>query len=70
MKVEVSIDGGTPESRELYARVQRAVGLTERAPPIPYADREAIRQAWIELTGSTVDETFHLIPPGCTPITG
>jgi acetyltransferase-like isoleucine patch superfamily enzyme len=63
MEVEVSIDGGTPESRELYGRVQRAVGLTERLNRIPYDDRKAIRQAWIELTGTAVDETFHLIPP-------
>lgn len=63
MRVERSIDGGTAESRELYKRVQRAVGLTERLNRIPYADREAIRQAWIELTGTAVDETFHLIPP-------
>ena len=63
MKVERSIDGGTPESRELYERVQRAVGLTERLNRIPYDDREAIRRAWIELTGTAVDETFHLIPP-------
>jgi acetyltransferase-like isoleucine patch superfamily enzyme len=63
MEVEVSIDGGTPESRELYGRVQRAVGLTERLNRIPYDDRKAIRQAWIELTGTAVDERFHLIPP-------
>ena len=63
MKVEVSIDGGTPESRELYGRIQRAIGLTERLNRIPYADREAIRQVWIELTGSAVDEAFDLIPP-------
>jgi acetyltransferase-like isoleucine patch superfamily enzyme len=63
MKVDVSIDGGTPESRDLYARVQRAIGLTERLNRIPYADAEAIRLAWIELTGTAVDETFHLIPP-------
>ena len=63
MKVEVSIDGGTPESREIYGRVRRAIGLTERLNRIPYDDREAIRQAWIELTGTTVDEAFHLIPP-------
>jgi acetyltransferase-like isoleucine patch superfamily enzyme len=63
MRVEVSIDGGTPESRELYGRIRRAIGLTERLNRIPYDDQEAIRQAWIELTGSAVDETFHLIPP-------
>jgi acetyltransferase-like isoleucine patch superfamily enzyme len=63
MKVDVSINGGTPESRELYRRVQRAIGVTERLNCIPYEDREAIRQVWIELTGTAVDETFHLIPP-------
>lgn len=47
----------------MYARVQRAIGLTERLNQIPYEDREAIRHAWIELTGAAVDETFHLIPP-------
>jgi acetyltransferase-like isoleucine patch superfamily enzyme len=63
MKVEISIDAGTPESRELYGRIQRAIGLTERLNRIPYDDRDAIRQAWIELTGTTVDAGFHLIPP-------
>ena len=63
MKVERSIDGGTPESREMYGKVQRAIGLTERLNRIPYDDREAIRKTWNELTGDEVDETFHLIPP-------
>ena len=63
MKVEVVIDGGTNESRALYGRVQRAVGLTERLNRIAYADREALRAAWNELTGADVDEAFHLIPP-------
>jgi acetyltransferase-like isoleucine patch superfamily enzyme len=63
MRVERSVDGGTPESRELYSKVQRAIALTERLNRIPYADREAIRQAWVELTKEDVDETFHLIPP-------
>ena len=63
MKVERSIDGGTAESRQVYERVQRAVALTERLNRIPYADRDAIRDAWVELTGSAVDDAFHLIPP-------
>ena len=63
MKVEVSIDAGTPESRELYERIQRAIGLTERLNRIPYDQREAIRDTWMELTGAAVDEAFHLIPP-------
>jgi acetyltransferase-like isoleucine patch superfamily enzyme len=62
-KVELVIDSGTEASRDLYANVQRAIGLTERLNGIPYADREAIRQAWEELTGDVVDDAFHLIPP-------
>jgi len=63
MKVEVLIDAGTSESRELYERIQRAIGLTERLNRIPYDQREAIRDTWMELTGAAVDEAFHLIPP-------
>lgn len=43
--------------------VQRAIALTEQLNRIPYADTEAIRAAWSELTGQAVDGTFHLIPP-------
>lgn len=63
MEAEVSIHGGTPESRDLYGRVQRAIALTERLNRIPFAEPDAIRLAWSELTGSPVDETFSLIPP-------
>jgi acetyltransferase-like isoleucine patch superfamily enzyme len=63
MEAEVSIHGGTPESRDLYERIQRAIGLTERLNRIPFAERDAIRQAWSELTGTAVDATFSLIPP-------
>jgi acetyltransferase-like isoleucine patch superfamily enzyme len=63
MEAEVSIHGGTPESRDLYGRIQRAIGLTERLNRIPFAEREAIGQAWSELTGTAVDATFSLIPP-------
>lgn len=59
----ISFDGGTPESRDLYGRIQRAIHLTERINRIPFADREAIQAAWSELTGATVDPTFSLIPP-------
>jgi acetyltransferase-like isoleucine patch superfamily enzyme len=63
MKVEVSIHAGTPESRDLYGRIRRAIRLTERLNRIPFEEREAIRQAWSELTGTAVDTTFSLIPP-------
>jgi acetyltransferase-like isoleucine patch superfamily enzyme len=63
MKAEVSIHGGTEESRDLFGRIQRAIGLTERLNRIPFSERDAIRQAWSELTGTAVDATFSLIPP-------
>jgi acetyltransferase-like isoleucine patch superfamily enzyme len=63
MKVEVTIDAGTTDSRAVVANVQRAVALTEQLNRIPYADPDAIRAAWAELTGTDVDPTFHLIPP-------
>lgn len=44
-------------------RVQRAIRLTEDLNALRYADQDAIRATWSELTGQTVDETFHLIPP-------
>ena len=59
----ISVDGGTRESRELTARIQRAIGLTERLNRIPFADAEAIRATWSELTGADVDPSFSLIPP-------
>lgn len=63
MKAERTVHGGTPESRELYGKIQRAIGLTERLNLIPFAEADAIREAWSELTGSVVDPTFSLIPP-------
>jgi acetyltransferase-like isoleucine patch superfamily enzyme len=44
-------------------RVQRAIRLTEELNALRYAEQEAIREGWSELTGQTVDESFHLIPP-------
>ncbi|SCK18634.1 Acetyltransferase (isoleucine patch superfamily) [Streptomyces sp. WMMB 714] len=44
-------------------RVQRAIRLTEELNALRYAEQEAIREGWSKLTGQTVDESFHLIPP-------
>ncbi|MCV7065329.1 sugar O-acetyltransferase [Mycolicibacterium farcinogenes] len=44
-------------------RVQRAVRLTAELNMLRYADQEAIRVGWCELTGQAVDDAFHLIPP-------
>jgi acetyltransferase-like isoleucine patch superfamily enzyme len=44
-------------------RVERAIRLTEKLNTLRYAEQKAIREAWSELTGQAVDETFRLIPP-------
>lgn len=59
----MSISGGTPESRQLYARIRRAIRLTEQLNRLPFDETEAIRDTWSELTGQPVDPTFSLIPP-------
>jgi acetyltransferase-like isoleucine patch superfamily enzyme len=57
------IPPGTPESRDVVAKIQRGIRLTERLNTIPYEDADAIRAAWSELTGQPLDPTFSLIPP-------
>ena len=59
----VSIPSGTPEARDMSAKIRRGIRLTERLNAIPYEDADAIRAAWSELTGQPVDPTFALIPP-------
>ncbi|MDH6198094.1 acetyltransferase-like isoleucine patch superfamily enzyme [Mycobacterium frederiksbergense] len=48
---------------DFAAKVQRAIRLTEELNMLRYAEQEAIREGWSELTGQIVDGTFHLIPP-------
>jgi acetyltransferase-like isoleucine patch superfamily enzyme len=52
-----------PEARPIFDQVGRAIALTERLNRLPYADQDAVRAAWAELTGAEVDPTFRLIPP-------
>jgi acetyltransferase-like isoleucine patch superfamily enzyme len=58
-----SMEVRTPESRPIFERVNRAIALTERLNRLPYADQDAIRAAWAELTNTEIDPTFRLIPP-------
>lgn len=60
---QVAYHSGTPEAREIYRNVQRAVRLTARLNRLTLDDTDEIRRLWRELTGQTVDETFRLIPP-------
>src|SRR4051812_29138634 len=63
MPDHVSIPAGTLESRDLYAKIQRGIRLTERLNAIPGDDAGALGAAWSELTGQAVAPTFPLIPP-------
>jgi acetyltransferase-like isoleucine patch superfamily enzyme len=58
-----SMDVRAPEARPIFDRVHRAIALTERLNRLPYADQDAIRAAWAELTNTQPDPTFRLIPP-------
>jgi acetyltransferase-like isoleucine patch superfamily enzyme len=60
---EISIPTKSPEFEAMYARVRRAIERCERLNQLAYADADAIRAAWSEVTGQSVDATFHLIPP-------
>jgi acetyltransferase-like isoleucine patch superfamily enzyme len=63
MADQTSTEVYAPVPREFRKRVERAIGLTERLNSLPYADQDAIRAIWAELTGQSIDETFNLIPP-------
>jgi acetyltransferase-like isoleucine patch superfamily enzyme len=43
--------------------VPRAFACCEAVNRLPYADQDAIRRAWSELTGRPIDERFRLVPP-------
>ncbi len=58
-----SMEVRAPEARPVFERVGRAIALTERLNRLPYADQDAIRAAWAELTNAAIDPTFRLIPP-------
>ncbi len=57
------MDVRAPEARPVFDNVNRAIALTERLNRLPYADQDAIRAAWAELTRTEIDPTFRLIPP-------
>ena len=59
----VVFDAGTPQSRDIWLGVQRAIAVTERLNRIPFADGDALQRTWNELTGAPADPTFRLIPP-------
>jgi acetyltransferase-like isoleucine patch superfamily enzyme len=54
---------GAEETRALTGGVPRAFACCEAINRLPYADQDAIRRAWSELTGQPIDDRFHLVPP-------
>lgn len=60
---DVLIVQGTADSKAMGRAIRIAIERCERLNKIAYADREAIRAAWCELTGQPVDSTFRLVPP-------
>lgn len=63
MKGERLLRRGSEECRAVTAGVPRAFACCEALSRLPYADQDAIRSAWSELTGRPIDERFHLVPP-------
>lgn len=58
-----TMDVRAPEARPIFEQVNRAIALTERLNRLPYANQDAIRAVWAELTNTQPDPTFRLIPP-------
>jgi acetyltransferase-like isoleucine patch superfamily enzyme len=54
---------GSEEIRAVIAGVPRAFACCETLNRLPYADQDAIRSAFSELTGRPIDERFRLVPP-------
>ncbi len=57
------IPRGTPESRAFVADVERAMAITPAINRLTYADADAVRALFEELTGEPVGEHFRLAPP-------
>jgi acetyltransferase-like isoleucine patch superfamily enzyme len=54
---------GSDEMRSLIDGVPRAFACCEALNRLPYADQDAICEAWAELTGRPAPERLRLVPP-------
>ncbi len=63
MKGERLLLRGSQELATLIGGVPRAFACCEAINRLPYADQDAIRSGWSELTGRPVDDRFRLVPP-------
>lgn len=57
------IPSRTPESRQFAADVERAMAITPALNRLTYADGDAVRALFEDLTGRKVGEHFRLVPP-------
>ena len=53
----------TPESAAITAEVNRAMSITFAINRLPYGDAAQVRALFSDLVGSSVDDSFVLIPP-------
>jgi acetyltransferase-like isoleucine patch superfamily enzyme len=63
VKGERLLPRGSEEIKAVIGGVPRAFACCEAVNRLAYADQDAIRSAWSELTGRPVDERFRLMPP-------
>jgi acetyltransferase-like isoleucine patch superfamily enzyme len=63
VKGERVLRRGSDELKAAMAGVPRAFACCEAINRLAYADQDAIRTAWSELTGRPADERFRLVPP-------
>jgi len=57
------VQAKTPESRAMYAEIQRAWGIVGRINALPPGDLDAVRALLSELTGHELDPTVRVLPP-------
>jgi acetyltransferase-like isoleucine patch superfamily enzyme len=57
------IHSKTPESAAMVENLKRAAVLTSKLNQLTFNDAQLVRELFSELTGSTVDNSFLLIPP-------
>jgi hypothetical protein len=53
----------SPEFREIQERIKVATRLSTKLSAFSYEETESIRQAFEELIGKPVGDSFYLIPP-------
>jgi acetyltransferase-like isoleucine patch superfamily enzyme len=63
VKGERLLPRASQEISAVIGGVPRAFACCEAINRLPYADQDAIRSAWSELTGRPVEERFRLVPP-------